>query len=270
MGKLPQEVIDEVIGSIDDTEPNGHPALLACSRVCRSWQRQAQKELFSFVNFTNLEQLRRWERNISLDSEIPSYVRHLSWVAVALYNEEAPDPFLENEFPGCFASFSNLQSLLILSFSLRPLDSDAIERIFGHLGHSLHSLRFNTLTTDLEKLCLLVSLLPNLRYLYLPTVHMSEDAPRPSQENPLSFNFTGTLAPYNPGLERLFRCVAGLRPRFGSINIGGIDHPSVEALNLVLKNCSTTVTAISITPVFLGTEGNLMSVCWALYLANCL
>jgi len=53
MGKLPRELLDKIIGSIDPNEPGGYFFLLACSCANCSWRRQAQKELFSSVLFDN-------------------------------------------------------------------------------------------------------------------------------------------------------------------------------------------------------------------------
>ena len=254
MDKLPQELIDKIISSIDRTRPDGYFALLACSRVNRSCRRQAQKELFPYVHLISIDQLRRWDRNILLESEVSSYVCHLHW-AVWSAKMERPDPFLENSFPGRFASFSNIKTLYASNLSLRWFDTTAIKRTFSHLSHSLRSLDITHLTTDPEKWCFLVSLLPNLRRINIPTVTMLEGG-RPDPSHPHSFNFTGHIAPYRHRTEQFFRCIAGLNPRFESLEVHILDDALVDTLNLVVGSCSTTLTTISITPIILGTEGN--------------
>ena len=259
MDKLPQELIDKIVGSIDRTEPDGHSALLACSRVSRSWRRQALKELFSCVCFDNINQLRRWDRKISSESEIPSYARHLDWAAGSHGRFKGQDPFLEIKFPGRFASFSNLRSLMVLSLSLHTLDNATIARTFSPLGHSLRSLHINFLTTDPEKWCFLISLLPNLQSICLISANMLEGEQGPSQDNPLSFDFTGHIARYNHRTERFFRCIAGFRPRFQSMEAEEINDVLVETLNLVIKSCSTALTVISMTPMYSWIGGNQVS-----------
>lgn len=254
MDKLPQELIDKIINSIDRTRPSGYSALLACSRVSRSWRRQAQKELFSYVQLINTDQLRRWDRNILLESEVSSYVCRLRW-AVRSANLERPDPFLENSFPGRFASFSNVEALDVSNLSLRSFDTTTIERTFNHLTHSLRSLEIAHLTTDPEKWCFLVSLLPNLRRITIFAVTMLEEG-SPSPNHPRSFNFTGHIAPYRHMTEKFFRCIAGLNPRFESFEVRTLDDTLVDTLNLVMRSCSATLTTISITSRILGTEGN--------------
>jgi len=246
MDKLPQELIDKIIGSFDRI---GHyrqrpaPSQRACSLVSRSWRRQAQKELFLDVSFVHIDQLRRWDRNISLESEVPSYVRHLDWTIWS-----ADDPFLENAFPGRFASFSNIETLYVENFSLGPLDNTAIERTFGRIGYSLRSLSINKLTTDPEKLCRCISLLPNLQYLYTHTATMLGGGRIPSRGNPPSLNFTGHISAYSSGTQQFFRCIAGLRPRFEVLEVHETGYALVNTFNLVVKNCSATLTTILIDP----------------------
>ena len=253
MDKLPQELIDNIISSIDRTRSNSRSTLLACCRVSRSWRRQAQKELFSYVQFVNKDQLERWGRNVPPESEVPSYVRRLHWAVPEPSNESGP--FLENSFPGRFASFSNIKALYVSDLSLRRFDTTAIERTFSHLSRSLRSLEISYLTTDSEKWCFLVSLFPNLRQINVSSVTMLEGG-SPSPNHPRSFNFTGHIAPYRHDTEKFFRCIAGLNPRFQSFEVRILDDASVDTLNLVMRRCSATLTTISITPIILGMKGN--------------
>ena len=253
MDKLPQELIDRIIGSIDRTRFSGYYALLACSRVGRSWRKQAQKELFSHIQFKSIDELRRWSRNIPLESEVSSYVRCLHW-AFRPATVDWRDPFLESSFPGRFASFSNIKALRVSNLSLRWFDTTAIERTFSHLSHSLRLLEVTHLTTDPEKLCFLVSLLPNLQQIEVPTVTMLEGGP--DSNHPYSFDFTGHIAPYHRETEKFFRCIAGLNPRFESFEVRILDDALVDTLNLVVRSCSVTLTIVSITPISLRAEGN--------------
>ena len=252
MDKLPQELIDEIISSFDRTRPSDHSALLACSRVSRSWRRQAQKELFPHVQFITMDLLRRWDCDIPLESEVPSYVRHLRW-AVWPATTERPDPFLESTFPGCFASFSSIETLRVSNLSLRYFDTTAIGWTFSHLSHSLRRLDIDHLTTNPEKWCFLISLLPNLRHIHVPVVTMLEGE---SPNHPPSFNFAGHIARFGPATEQFFRCIAGLDPRFESLEVRIINNALADTFNLVVRSCSATLTTISITPLTLRMEGN--------------
>lgn len=254
MDKLPQELIDKIISSIDQTSPSGYFALFACSRVSRAWRRQAQKGLFPDIRFMNVDQLRRWDRNVRLGSEISTYVRRLHW-SVWPTEMDQPDPFLENSFPGRFSSFSNIEDLFVSNLSLRYFHTTAIERIFGHLSHSLRSLAISQLTTDPDKWCFLVSLFPNLRRISIFDTIMLEGG-APGLDHPHSFNFTGHIALYNHGTEKLFRCIAGLNPRFEAFEVHAVDGALVDTFNLVVRSCSATLTEISITPFIMGIEGN--------------
>lgn len=259
MDKLPQELIDKIIGSIDRIGSDPYhpaPSLLACSCVCRSWRRQAQKGIFLHVGFIHIDQLRRWDRSVSLESEVPSYVHHLHWAVWSAREEPPDDPFLENTFPGCFASFSNIKTLSVANLSLRPLDNAAIERTFSRMGLSLRYLRINSLATDPEKLCFLTSLLPNLKHLCIYTATMSEGERGPSQDNPPSLDFTGHISFYTSGTEQFFHCIAGLRPRFEGLEVRDIGRDLADTFNLVVKNCSATLTTISINPGLRLVKGN--------------
>ena len=265
MDKLPQELIDKIIDSIDRTRPGGYSALRSCSRVCRSWQRQAQKVLFSSVQIISWDQLRRWDRNVPLaDSEVPSYVRRLRW-GVWPARIACSDPFLENTFPGRFATFCNIENLHVSTLSLRFLK---IKHTFGHLGPSLRSLDMDHLITDPEKWCFLVSLLPNLRRITTLAVTMLEREGGPSPNHPHSFDFTGHIAAYDDRTEQFFRCIAGLNPRFESLEVHALNDDLVDTLNLVLRSCSTTLTTISVMPLFPGMEGNLNQSQSVLFTAN--
>jgi len=254
MDKLPQELIDKIIGSLDPTIPSGYSALSACSLVGRSWRRQAQKGLFSSL-LLNEDGLKKWDCDISLQSEIPSYVRYLGWNILSATTGQS-GPFLESTFPGHFTSFSNLEFLHLPELFLNSLDTTAIDRIFGHIGRSLRHVDISHLKTDPERLCLFASLLPNLRYIYTPIVTMLEGGGT-GPENRMSFDFTGHIAPYYPETERFFRCIAGLHPRFESFEVRIIDDELIDTFNLVLRSCSTTLKTLIITPPIHGMlDGN--------------
>ena len=246
MDKLPQELIDKIISSVGHTRPS---ALLACSRVSRSWRRQAQRGLFYRISL-NEKSLKKWDHDISPECEIPSYVHCLVWEVW-----RAPDPSLETTFPGHFTSFSNIGALSLPVISLSSLDVAGIKRIFGHISYSLRRLAISSLETDPEKLCLFVSLLPNLRYMYTPFVTMLEGGSSPNC--PTSFDFTGHIGPYRPETEQYFRCIAGLRPRFETLEARVIDDELIDTFNLVMQGCSATLSTILITlPVHGMMEGN--------------
>jgi len=254
MDKLPQELIDKIIGSLDHTRPSGHSALLACSLVSRSWVRQAQKKLFSFI-YLNAARLRIWDRDISLENEVPSYIDFLAWCVWS--TTRRPDPFLEITFPGRFASFSNIEYLHLTEFSLSSLNNIGIERIFGHISHSLRRLCISYLETDPEKLCFFVSLLPNLRYMHTAFPTMLEGEGKSDPNCPPSFDFTGHIAPYALITEEYFRCIAGLRPRFETLEVEEINDNLIDTFNLVAQSCSATLTTVLITPPQHGiVEGN--------------
>jgi len=169
---------------------------------------------------------------------------------------EGPDPFLENSFHGRFASFSNIKALHVWTLFLHLFDTTAIERTFGHLSHSLRSLQIKHLTTDPEKLCFLVSLLPGLRQITLPGVTMLEGG-GPDSNHPHSFNFAGHVdAPYRCGTKEFFRCIAGLNPHFESFEARIFDNTLVDTLNPAVRSCSVTLTTVSIALTTLREGGN--------------
>ena len=244
MDKLPQELVDEIIGSVNPNASGGWFDLLACSLVSRSWRKQAQKGLFSSVAFTDQGLLQKWYRVIAQDSELPSYVRYLYWKIP--YRAD----FFEFELPGSFISFSDLQYLSISRLSLQALDNATIKRIFGPLGHSLRTLEIFDLTASPEKWCLLVSLLPHLQSLAINCVHTEEEEPVPDMDDPPSFNFAGHIGFCAPSTVRFFRWIARSRPRLRGITVAGneIDSVVIETLNLVVKSCSATLTTIILDP----------------------
>jgi hypothetical protein len=248
MDTLPQELIDKIIASFDCDSPEGFLALHACARVCRSWQRQAQKELFFEVHLMKPAHLIKWASINPLESEIPSYVRQLYWMASLKQNpRRLSDPFLENAFPGRFASFSNIESLWVFTLSLCILDNATIEHAFLPLAHSLRALRIRNLTTDPEKWCFLISLLPNLRTIELFAVTMLKREEKSSSDRPLSFNFTGHLFSYHAKTEQFFRWVADIGPPIESLHAYHFNHTLAGTFNLVMQSCSATLTEISFT-----------------------
>ena len=254
MVELPQELIDNIIGQMSS---QWFVTLLACSLVSRSWRKQAQKELLAHVQFYSIDDLRSWNRNVPPESEVSSYVRCLHW-SFRSEKMKGPDPFLENSFPGRFASFSNIKALYLWTLFLHLLDTTAIERTFSHLSHSLRSLQIKHLKTDPEKLCFLVSLLPKLRRITLPDVTMLEGGP--DSNYPHSFDFTGHVdAPYRcgmKGMKEFLRCIAGHNPHFESLEVCTLDDMLVDTLNLAVRNCSVTLTTVSIAPTELWEGGN--------------
>ena len=71
-----------------------------------------------------------------------------------------------------------------------------------------------------------------------------------------SFDFTGHIAHFHGGTEELFRCIAGLNPRFESLRVCVLDDTLVNTLNLVVRSCSATLTTILINIENLEMEGN--------------
>ena len=166
------------------------------------------------------------------------------------------DPFFERTLPGRFASFSNLETLRMSALSLRAFDNAAVEHTFGHIGHSLRTLSISDFTTDPEKFLFLISLLPNLRRIKIIAVNLLSGEGRPESNRQHSFNFTGHITSYRRGTEGFFHYIAGLHPRFESLQASMITHSLVDTFNLVVRSCSETLATISITPMSHGLEGN--------------
>ena len=83
---------------------------------------------------------------------------------------------------------------------------------------------------------------------------MLEGGSDPSHPRP--FDFTGHISPYHRGTEKSFRCIAGLNPRFKSLQVCILEDTLVNTLNLAVRGFSATLT-ISITPLeILAVEGN--------------
>ena len=79
----------------------------------------------------------------------------------------------------------------------------------------------------------------------------------PGPNHPTSFTFTGHIAPFGPGTEQFFRCIAGLHPRFDSLEVRTINDALVDTFNLLVRGCSNTLTTLSIAPPNYGImEGN--------------
>ena len=78
---------------------------------------------------------------------------------------------------------------------------------------------------------------------------MLEGREDPDQDHQLSFDFTGHITPFDgPGTQNFFRCIAGLHPRFESLEVSDIGFRTVDTFNLLLQSCSMTLTTLSITP----------------------
>ena len=236
MNELPQELIDEIIDSIDSIERAGRSSLAACSLVNRSWRRRSQKRLFSSVEFWREGRLEKWYHIVSQNGELSSYVRRLRWSVRRI-------GFHDIELHGRSPPFSNLRHLRISDLSLHALDSAAIKRIFGSFGHSLQYLHISRLTVDPGKWRLWNSLLPCLQSLVLSRVCMVEEVVFDKDNQP-PFTFTGHIGSCNPHTVQFFRWVARFRPCLRGITVTGINREVIETLNLVVKNCSATLTTI--------------------------
>ena len=242
MDRLPQELIDKIIDSIDSTVPRGRFDLLACTLVCRSWRKRAQTGVFTSVKFDNKVRLKRWYDMVLQNSELPSYVRRIQ------FQSSYRGDLYETEFPDLFPSFSNLQSLSLSCLSLRVLDKATIQHTFGPLGPSLQSLEISYLEADPGKFCLLVSLLPHLRSLVLKHITMEE--PVPGKGRPPSFNFAGHIGFCTPSTVQFFHWVARSGSRLRGITVTEISDTTIETLNLVANPCSSTLTTIILAPNF--------------------
>ena len=233
--KLPQELTDKIIDSIDSTVLDGRSSLVACSQVNSSWRKQSQKKLFSSVRFAKESRVKAWNLIVSQNGELSSYVRRLNW-------RFPPEGFHKIEFYG---HFSNLQRLSISHLSLHSISDAEIMRLFGPLGHSLQSLDISYLDVNPRKWCLLISLLPHLQLLVLFDVSMTEQLAHGEADSPLS-TFAGHIGYYTPDTASFFRWVAQSRPCFRGITAIAISSTLVPTLNLVVKSCSATLNTMTL------------------------
>jgi len=195
-------------------------------------------ERLSYVEIKGNDQLEHWHNAVSRDRKFPSYVLDLRW--------DVPGKgFHHIDLDGSLPPFTNLQYLWISNLSLDLFDDAAIKRIFGPLGHSLQTLCIYSLSTDPEKLALLISLLPHLQCLAPASVSMSEQL-APGGNNTPSFTFTGRIKcdarisiPFLHWVARSRLCLRGF-------TVCGIDDKVIEPLNLVVKSCSATLATMDL------------------------
>ncbi|KAF8509401.1 hypothetical protein JB92DRAFT_3144730 [Gautieria morchelliformis] len=117
MDRLALELIDDIIGHVDDDDVSGSD-LLACSQVCRFWLPSSQRRLFHHIEFRSFiiheihAQLQRLDHVLLNSPHLASYIRVLDLPDMSCYLLAACCEARGLPFPGRIAIDKPLSSLL--------------------------------------------------------------------------------------------------------------------------------------------------------------
>ncbi|KAF8524524.1 hypothetical protein JB92DRAFT_3109427 [Gautieria morchelliformis] len=117
MDRLALELIDDIIGHVDDDDVSGSD-LLACSQVCRFWLPSSQRRLFHHIEFRSFiiheihAQLQRLAHVLLNSPHLASYIRVLDLPDMSCYLLAACCEARGLPFPGRIAIDKPLSSLL--------------------------------------------------------------------------------------------------------------------------------------------------------------
>ncbi|KAF9645178.1 hypothetical protein BDM02DRAFT_3120600 [Thelephora ganbajun] len=172
--KLPQELVDEIIGHLPTYYPQ---SLHSCSLVAKSWTHPSQKRLFENINI-HPGNFRSWLDSISpTNAVLLGHIRSLSYTTYTTHPDRTIEPAysaLRDYFP----SFCQLRRLT-LSFDCTPSHPQQIES-FSAFQHTLSDLSLSNRAVTTSTLVTLINYFPNLACLYLRNLSYRREAERTS------------------------------------------------------------------------------------------
>jgi len=153
--RLPQEIIDEVLGHL--TPDSDRLALQSCALVSKSWAPSCQRLLFHTVIFVTLS-MEKWLERFPLPEKSPAHLVKNLYVWIGAFHY-VPDRFFEYT-----PWFTNLESLSLMEYKGIPmLRSPSLWRS----PRSVTSLTVKTELLTLVEIRDIIAELPNLNSLWL-------------------------------------------------------------------------------------------------------
>jgi len=165
MSGLPQELIDHIIDHIDDRD-----SLKACSLVCRQWSAHSRKHLFVEIDFTFVENLRRWCACIRLGLSGPSSLVETLEISGS---SASVDPSTLSNGISHLQSFSALRVLMIRRW--RVMTADHVSSMVDSFGSSLKNvtrLTLGEIVVHPATLMMFISHFPCLDDLSISTIYL--------------------------------------------------------------------------------------------------
>lgn len=185
---FPQELIDEVIESLD---PSDLQTFRACSLVARSWTHSSWVMLFRSVAITSWEMFQRWCSNTAPGPGGPgSFVRSLTldetdgkWIT--------PNVLLVRELH--LRSFKNLVSFTAIGLQINYFfDDSLLSQCFGLFCSGVREVRLLRLHGSPRIVASLIQQFPFIRRLSVE-LYAETWSPAPDREEYTSIGFTGAL-----------------------------------------------------------------------------
>ncbi|KAF8523818.1 hypothetical protein JB92DRAFT_2882938 [Gautieria morchelliformis] len=162
MNSLPFELVDEIIGHVDEQEDRpSRPDLAACSLVCSLWLPSSQRRLFHRITFhewgsgqiTLHADVHHLDQILLNSPHITSYIRVLDLTSLATYGPYEYDEYGEPTPPDMIAIEKQLSSLLSKFTHLQKL--------------KIWRLHWNALAGDFRQSLCRVLALPSMAFLYI-------------------------------------------------------------------------------------------------------
>ncbi|KAF8475414.1 hypothetical protein JB92DRAFT_1895693 [Gautieria morchelliformis] len=137
MDSLPLELIDEIIGHVDEKDNISHFHLLACSLVCRFWLPLCQRRLFHHINLMRRPvqlaklhaQIQRLDQVLLNSPHLTSYILVLDLPdlsSIGFYTNASSRAWIviDNPLPTLLRKFTHVQKLKItgLGWNVFPRD----------------------------------------------------------------------------------------------------------------------------------------------------
>jgi len=159
MDSFPQELIDEIIDNIPQTDPLSRCDLSSCSLVAKRWRRRSQQRFFEGISPSSEDDLNVWWSIIPQDPDgIPSYVLLLKIEGVVTWD----DPLLLGRV---LKNLTSLQQLLIFETRIPDELQDPVLR--GEFGKEITTLCLWTSYCALATTMSIILSLPKLEDLVI-------------------------------------------------------------------------------------------------------
>ena len=245
-GLLPQELIDHIIDHVDDRD-----GLKACSLVCRQWSARSRKHLFVEIDFTSVENLRRWCACIRPGPLGPSSL--VENLVLSGFDSSSTSLSTSGLYPSTLfnaifhlQSFSGLRVLMIWEWRMTTDCVSSMLHSFGCCLENVTRLTLGQIVIHPEILAMFISHFPRLDDLSISTIGLPRalgHARDPHREHRIGIVPTNTRGKFHAsGIpacrvpKKIFEAITLLKPRFHKVTLTHINYdawrdywPLVEA-----------------------------------------
>jgi len=244
--QLPQELVDEVVGNLNNPRD-----LRACSLVSSKWLEGSRRKLFTNVSL-NTWNFDQWQNNITPGPDgISAYVRSLTLRQARSIVSLEPETLMG--IMDHLTSFRRLNALFLQDVSFDDFfDGPSLAQCFGHFGVSVESLHLHGMRTDTSTMLLFINLFPNLDHLTISSPILSAGETE-VPEGALPLRGTLRLSGLGVASSSLLRGIPLIPLKLEGLSVTHSRIADSGDLNRLIEACAPTLKRVELAQLTSGT-----------------